>query len=190
MSAVHAALVDRIGETAYVYERAYHGCSQCVLGALQDCLQLGSRDSFKAASGLAGGISRMGSTCGALVGGVMGIGLAFGREVLEDSTTSQGYGRAMELGGELCRRFEKEFGSTECRNIQRSFFGRSFDMRDPQEREEFRKADGYEKGSQLARRAAELAAEVILDGGYEPRSEARLEASRVRDPKIVERTIS
>jgi C_GCAxxG_C_C family probable redox protein len=172
MSAVHAALVARIGETAYVYERTYHGCSQCVLAALQDCLRLGNRDSFKAATALAAGIARMGSTCGALVGGIMGVSLAFGRERLEDSTTSQGYAWAMDLGGELCRRFEKEFGSTECRDIQRSFFGRSFDMRDPQEREEFRKAGGYEKGSQLARRAAELAAEVILDGGYEPQSEA------------------
>jgi len=172
MSAVHAALVARIGETAYVYERTYHGCSQCVLAALQDCLRLGNRDSFKAATALAGGIARMGTTCGSLVGGIMAISLAFGREVLENSVTSQGYAQAMDLGGELCRRFEKEFGSTECRDIQRSFFGRSFDMRDPQEREEFRKAGGYEKGSQLARRAAELAAEVILDGGYEPQSEA------------------
>ncbi len=172
MSAMHAALVARIGETAYVYERAYHGCSQCVLGALQDCLRLGNRDSFKAATALAGGIARMGSTCGALVGGIMGISLAFGREALEDSTTSEGYARAMELSGELCRRFEKEFGSSECRDIQRGLFGRSFDMRDPQEREEFRKAGGYEKCPQLARTAAELAAEVILAGGYKPQSEA------------------
>lgn len=28
------ALITKIGETAYEYERVYHGCSQCVLAAL------------------------------------------------------------------------------------------------------------------------------------------------------------
>lgn len=177
MNKVHADLVAKIGEAAYVYERTYHGCSQCVLAALQDCLSLGNRDSFKAATALAGGIARMGTTCGSLVGGIMAISLAFGREVLEDSATSQGYAQAMDLGGELCLRFEKEFGSTQCREIQRSLFGRSFDLRNPQERKEFRIAGSYEKCPQVARRAAELAAEVILDGGYEPQSEASRGAS-------------
>jgi C_GCAxxG_C_C family probable redox protein len=172
MNNVHADLPAKIGEVAYVYERTYHGCSQCVLAALQDHLGLGNRDSFKAATALAGGIARMGTTCGSLVGGIMAISLAFGREALEDSATSQGYARAMELGGELCQRFEKEFGSTQCLEIQRSLFGRSFDLRNPQERKEFQKAGGYEKCPQVARRAAELAAEVILAGGYEPRSKA------------------
>jgi C_GCAxxG_C_C family probable redox protein len=162
-------LITTIREKAYVYERTYHGCSQCVVAALQQGLGVGSQDSFKAATALAGGIARMGSTSGALVGGLMGISLAFGREVLEDSTTSQGYARAMELGGELCRRFEREFGSTQCRDIQKSLFGRSFDLRDPREREEFRKAGGYEKCPNVAGKAAELAATVILEGGFEPR---------------------
>jgi len=173
MGGVHTDLVVRAVEAAYVYERAYHGCSQCVLAALQESLGLGSQDSFKAASGLAGGIARMGRTCGALMGGLMGIGLAFGREVLEDSTTSQGYGRAMELSGELCRRFEKEFGSTQCWDIQRSLFGRSFDLRDPAEREAFRQAGGYEKCPYVAGKAAELSAAAILEAGFEPRGAPR-----------------
>lgn len=168
MSEGRADLVTKIKETAYEHERVYHGCSQCVLSALQDHLGLGSRDSFKAATALAGGIARMGETCGALVGGIMGISLAFGRDRLEDSATSPGYARAMELGGELCQRFEKEFGSTQCREIQRALFGRGFDLRDPVEREEFRKAGGYEKCPYVAGKAAELAAAVILEGGYEP----------------------
>jgi C_GCAxxG_C_C family probable redox protein len=173
MDGAHADLVVRAAEAAYVYERAYHGCSQCVLAALQESLGVGGRDSFKAATALAGGIARMGSTCGALAGGIMGVSLAFGREVLEDSATSPGYARAMELGGELCRRFEKEFGSTQCWDIQRSLFGRSFDLRDPAEREAFRQAGGYEKCPYVAGKAAELAAAVILEAGFEPRRAPR-----------------
>jgi C_GCAxxG_C_C family probable redox protein len=172
MGGVHADLVVKAAEAAYVYERTYHGCSQCVLASLQESLGVGSRDSFKAATALAGGIARMGNACGALVGGIMGIGLACGREVLEDSTTSQGYARAMELGGEFCRRFEKEFGSTQCHEIQRSLFGRCFDLRQPREREEFREAGGYEKCPYVAGKAAELAAALIVEAGYDPRKEA------------------
>ena len=167
MTGTREELVTRIGETAYEYERVYHGCSQCALAALQAGLGLGNQESFKAATALAGGIARMGATCGALVGGIMGISLAFGRDVLEESTISQGYARAMDLSAELCGRFEKEFASTQCGDIQKSLFGRSFDMRDPQEREAFRKAGGYEKCPQVAQKAAELAAAVILERGYE-----------------------
>jgi C_GCAxxG_C_C family probable redox protein len=173
MVEVHADLVVRAAEAAYIYERTYHGCSQCVLAALQESLGLGGQESFKAATALAGGIARTGTACGALVGGIMGIGLAFGRDVLEDSATSQGYTRAMELGGELCRRFEKEFGSTQCHEIQRSLFGRSFDLRDPEEREAFRQAGGYEKCPYVAGKAAEIAAAVILEGGFEPQGAPR-----------------
>jgi C_GCAxxG_C_C family probable redox protein len=169
MSTLRSDLVTQIGKTAHEYERVYHGCSQCVLAAVQEGLGLGGQESFKAASALAGGIARMGNTCGALVGGLMAISLAFGRDQLEDGATSQGYARAMDLGGELCKRFEAALGSTQCRDIQRSLFGRSFDLRDPRERQEFRKAGSYDKCPQVVQRAAELAARVILEAGFEPR---------------------
>ena len=172
MSALHNDLAAKIGKTAYEYERAYHGCSQCVLAALQDGFKLGGQESFKAATALAGGIARTGNACGALVGGLMAISLAFGRDHLEDGATSKGYARAMDLGGELCKRFETAFGSTLCRDIQRSLFGRSFDLRDARERVEFRKAGSFEKCPQVTQRAAELAAQVILEAGFTPEGQA------------------
>ena len=172
MSALRNDLVGQIGKTAYDYEQVYHGCSQCVLAALQDGFKLGGQESFKAATALAGGIARTGNACGALVGGLMAISLAFGRDHLEDSSTSKGYARAMDLGGELCKRFETAFGSTLCRDIQRALFGRSFDLRDPRERKEFWKAGAHEKCSQVVRRAAELAAQVILEAGFTPEGQA------------------
>ena len=172
MSAPHNDLVAKIGKTAEEYERAYHGCSQCVLAALQDGFKLGGQESFKAATALAGGIARTGNACGALAGGLMAISLAFGRDHLEDSSTSEGYARAMDLGGELCKRFEKEYGSTHCRDVQQFMFGRSFDLRNHCEREEFWKAGAHEKCPQVTQRAAELAAQVILEAGFTPEGQA------------------
>ena len=157
-------LLEKIEKTAYNYERVYHGCSQCVLKALQEHLPMGDGDAFKAASALAGGVARMGETCGALSGGIMAIGLAYGRKKLEDTKISPQYAKAMELAVNLYQRFEKELGSAKCRDIQKSLFGRSFDLKNPTEREEFIKAGGYEKCSEVVKKAARLAAEVILKG--------------------------
>jgi hypothetical protein len=106
MGVVHTGVVVRAAEKAYVHESTYHGCSESVLAALQQGLSVGNRESSKAASALAVGIARMGGTCGAPLGGRIGISLAFGREALEESTTSQGYALAMNPSMESCQRFE------------------------------------------------------------------------------------
>ncbi|MEM2533445.1 MAG: C-GCAxxG-C-C family protein [Candidatus Nezhaarchaeales archaeon] len=155
-------LIEKIGRAAYYYEKIYHGCSQCVLKALQEHLQLGDGESFKAASAFAGGVARMGEVCGALSGGIMAIGLAYGREKLEDARFSPRYAKAMELAVDLYQRFEKEFGSVKCRDIQTFLFGRAFDLKNPVEYEEFVRAGAYEKCPEVVKKAAQLAAELIL----------------------------
>jgi len=72
-----AKLLKRVEESAYNYEKAYHGCSQCVLQAIQDNLKVGDEATFRSASALAGGVALMGDSCGALVAGMMTLGLVF-----------------------------------------------------------------------------------------------------------------
>ena len=160
-------LLENIGNTAYNYEKEYHGCSQCVLRALQEHLGLDSEGAFKAASALAGGVARMGETCGAVSGGIMAISLAFGRERLEDATTSLGYARAMQHSSQLFNKVQAEFGSTRCWSIHESIFGRHFDLNNPDERTQFLEAGGHEKCSGVVRKVAILAAEIILLGRIE-----------------------
>lgn len=154
--------IEQIGNSAFLYEKTYHGCSQCTLRALQDHLALGDDLTFKAASAFAAGVARMGDTCGAVLAGVMAIGLAFGREKLEVSTDSKQYAHAQECGMEFAERFKNELGSIRRREIQKSLFGRSFDLRQPEEREQFPAAGAYEKCPEVTRKAARLAAEIIL----------------------------
>ena len=64
------------------------------------------------ATGFAGGIGNTGATCGAVVGGVMAIGLARRRgEGLE------GMMENLAVAGEFRRRFETEMGSIVCREL-------------------------------------------------------------------------
>src|SRR4030042_3885378 len=77
-------LLEEIFEFALEYDMKYFGCTHSVIAALQEKLNVGSRDVLKAGSALAGGVARRGETCGALTGAIMAIGSLIGRERLED----------------------------------------------------------------------------------------------------------
>lgn len=65
----------------------YSGCSHSVLGALQEEFCIVNMESFKAATVLSGGVARRGETCGAIIGGLLALGLVIGRERMEDFDT-------------------------------------------------------------------------------------------------------
>ena len=152
-------LLDRVAWAAYYNDRVYEGCSRSVLQALQTHLHLGDGEALRASTPLAGGVARMGETCGALTGGIMAIGLMLGREDLEDI---QAYRNAMEPSYEVYNRFKKETGGTICSEIQKNLFGRSFDFKRSEEAEEWYKAGGLEKCPMVCAIAARIAADIIL----------------------------
>jgi len=164
-------LIKEIRRRAHGYDQ-YSGCSQSVLLALQEGLGIGDLESFKAATVLSGGVARRGETCGALLGALMGLGLVSGREEIEDTPQ---YVQAMGLANEICdgfqRRLEEEFGfeepleSTLCSEIQTRIYGRSFDLRDPEDREAFLEAGGHsdEGCYKVCGIGAEVAAEKLLE---------------------------
>jgi len=73
------------------------------------------------ASGFGGGMAGAGGTCGALVGAVMAVGLLHGRSRPEDDRRP-----AYGLTTEIVDAFEKEMGSTRCRDLT------GLDLRTPQ----------------------------------------------------------
>jgi C_GCAxxG_C_C family probable redox protein len=157
-------LILQIEETARNNAKEYRGCSQWSLYALQKHLNLMDVHAFRAASALAGGVAGSGEVCGALLGALMGVGLAYGRDQMESIETSAAFGEAMKRGARVCDRFRNEFGSLRCRDIQQLLFGRSWDLRNPEERNDFLSRDDTDKCSDLViRRAAGMAAEVILE---------------------------
>ncbi|GAG18326.1 unnamed protein product, partial [marine sediment metagenome] len=85
-------IIQRVKAKALANDK-FSGCSQSVLGALQEEFDIGDMQSFKAATVHSGGFRR-GETCGALIGGLMGLGLAIGRGKMEDTDT---YQKAMDV---------------------------------------------------------------------------------------------
>ena len=64
------------------------------------------------ASGFCGGMSRTAGLCGALVGGIMALGIVFGRNSSADSPK-----KIYALSERLVRYFEIEFGSRNCSDL-------------------------------------------------------------------------
>ena len=64
------------------------------------------------ASGFCGGMSRTDGLCGALVGGIMALGILYGRKSSKDSPK-----KIYALTERLVHDFERQFGSRNCSNL-------------------------------------------------------------------------
>jgi len=152
-------ILNRLEEKAGDYEELFGSCSQGTLLALQEAFNLGDAQVLKAATAMPG-IALRGETCGAVIGAMMALGLAFGRETPEDWAAVQkttGYCR------KLCKSFEALFGSCNCRDVQHHIFGRSYELTDAKDRKAFADADAIKKCRFPAGKAARIAGELILD---------------------------
>jgi len=157
---------------ALEYDRDYVGCSQSVLGALQDEFGIGNKESFKASTALSGGVVRQGETCGAIIGALSALGLVIGRNHIEDTET---YRAIMDPSTELRARFMEEINKqfklsedlkdTLCRHIQEKILGRSFNLANKMDYQAFLAAGGHSEFGcpKVCGIAAEVAAEKILE---------------------------
>ena len=163
-------ILDRVERRAADYEKQYHGCAQSTFLALGEEFNLpGTPAVFKAAGFLGGGTARMGNMCGALAGSILALGLAMGRERIEDPCYGEeidevtGQPKRLEFARKLFQRFVQEEGAWMCRDIQTRLLGRWYNIHDPQEFARLEEAGSLEKCSQLAGRAARRAAQIMLE---------------------------
>ena len=153
-------LLNQVEETAHNYEKEFHGCSRCVLKSLQDHFDLGDVATFKASTPLAAGVAMRGETCGALLGGLLAVGMVTAKEEIEDEDALN---NSMASGFRLARKFEKEFGTTTCVKIQTDRLGKFFNFADPKQYDAFKEAGGYVECPKVVAKAARITAEFILD---------------------------
>ncbi|MBZ5496503.1 MAG: C-GCAxxG-C-C family protein [Acidobacteriia bacterium] len=165
-------LLNRVEEKAGSYMNKYGGCGQCTLRALQEEMDLGGGAAVLKAAGFTNmGIALTQNICGALLGCIMAMGLACGREDFADTIYPQPevvdetyqLPRSLMLIRGFYQRFIQEFGSWSCRDLQIRIFGRSFETVILEEEERFHLAGGHTACVSLVGRAARLAAETILE---------------------------
>jgi len=154
-------LLDKIEQNAFDNEVNYFGCSQVVLNALQRHLDIGDGGALKSASALAGGVAAMRESCGALLGGVMAIGLVYGRTKVEDDKIGPeniGFLEARVRSAKLCEQYKEKFGSLRCGDVMKEVGRKDFPRFDTLEAFE-----DHAKCAKVTGPAARLAAEVILE---------------------------
>lgn len=155
-------LMKHAYDLGFEYEREYGSCPQCVFAAVSEALGTRNREIFKAIDGLAGGLARSGDgTCGALSGGVAAVSQRFGREDFPKPGQRE---KCMVLSKRLYDRFMEEYGSVVCKDVQTKIMGRSFNLWDPKEREEFNAAGGHtDKCPDVVGKTAKWTVEILLD---------------------------
>ena len=105
MSAKSEQAVERFGKG--------FNCSQAVLSSYSEQFGLDCEKAFKVATGFGGGM-RMGSTCGAVSGAFMVLGLKYGNTTAEDK---EGKANTYKKVEEYTKRFKARNDSVMCREL-------------------------------------------------------------------------
>ena len=158
--------LDRIEQEAGACLVEMHGCARCTLLAIASNLGIAEDDSLdtalRAGITLSGGIAGTRNHCGALLGGIMAIGIAG----ITDSPrvpNNEQKKAATAVSKAFYRRFEREIGHALCRDIRDAALGRPFDTSDPDEVRKYEEAGGVEMCRGVVGKGARMAAEMILE---------------------------
>jgi len=104
---------DRI-ETAIAKFMEGYNCAQSVFYSFCDDLQFDKETALKMATGLGAGMARKEEVCGAVTGGIIVIGVKYGRGEKDDrKATELTYQKTLDL----MNQFTEEHGTYICRNL-------------------------------------------------------------------------
>lgn len=102
--------IDKMEAAQDLFFGAYN-CAQSVLAAFAGDYGMSREMALKVSCGFGAGMGRLQTTCGAVTGAVMVIGLQFGKSAEDENDRKElTYSKVREL----IKRFEKRFGSTTC----------------------------------------------------------------------------
>jgi hypothetical protein len=161
-------IIKKSNELAIGYEAKYKGCGQCTFLAIIDALRWGGLEIipkdmedrlFSGICILTGGVGMTGDgTCGALASGTLVIGMALGipREGQDDSLLRQS---CATVRNTLLNKYYQEYNSLLCKDVQRKFFGKAWDLTRDDMSQDFL---AVTKGCTIMQTAM-WAVEIILD---------------------------
>lgn len=114
-----------------------YNCAQSVLYAYGPELGLDAETALKVSTGLGGGMGGSGEVCGAVTGGILALGLKYGRGgQAEKSVAQQTYRKTQEL----MTAFEQVHGTCTCRTLLGGC-----DLRTPEGMQRFKEQDLHRK---------------------------------------------
>lgn len=154
-------IIDRAQKQAEEYEQVDQSCAKSPALALMEAFGFGDIKIITALSSLPG-VALTGETCGAVLGGMVALSSYFGsNDLLDYSANARCYAQCRKF----IYRFEKEMGTTKCRDIHENIvFGRYHAVADiKQGYPAFLKDKGYEKCALAPGISTRIAAQIILE---------------------------
>jgi hypothetical protein len=130
-------IIKKANELAIQYEAKYKGCGQCTFLAVIDALRWGGLEIipkdmedrlFSGICVLTGGVGLSGNgTCAAVASGTLVVGLALGlrRETFNKDRFRE---NCATVRNTLLNRYYQEYNSILCKDVQRKFFGKAWDL--------------------------------------------------------------
>jgi C_GCAxxG_C_C family probable redox protein len=151
---IHKQLDDLVDK----YYSLYGTCSQSSFHALNDVFDLKAENIVRGLVSFPG-IALRGETCGAVTGTLLAIGLAYEEDMIDEERKRL----SREPSFTFCSEFEKEYGTTRCRDIIEHITGKKYPVT---KHEDY--AAMYEEGvfslcPIVIKKAVKIAAGIILD---------------------------
>ncbi len=142
-------------EVAQAAESAFTSglyCAESVVLAIAKSRGIDSVELTRMATGFCAGMARSRGPCGALTGGVMGLGLALGR-----SSAGESPDHAYEATRRLIAEFEQAFGSRDCHVLL------GCDLGTPEGQAAFREKGLRAQCTRYTAKAAGIAATILAE---------------------------
>ncbi len=154
-------ILDRVQLRAEEYGWFGRNCARGSALAVMEEFGLGSMEVIRGLSPFPG-FGGTGWMCGGVTGGLMALGLYFGRDDLQDADAE---GRTILAAREFMPRFEQEAGALTCPRLHQDVvFGRYMDpAASPENMEAFAQEKGFAKCSVFPGIGARIAAEIIIN---------------------------
>ena len=145
-----------MGKIAQTAEKRFiegFSCSQAVFSAFAETEGIDLETALRIASSFGAGMARMGDTCGAVTGGMMVLGLKFGRTVADDTEAKE---KNYRLVHKFVEKFNERFESCTCRDLL------GFEPGAPEASQRFaNEPELEERCAGFVREAAEILEEII-----------------------------
>ena len=146
---------EDLKKRAFEAEMTYHGCAQATLKPFLDIFEIENDAVVMATSPFAGGLALTGNNCGALTGGLIVLGLLYGRKDFDEGL--EGIVAGVRPMRKLVRYFEEKHKTVDCRDITKT------DISDPIKGPEYFDHGGLEKCANMIADVAAFVGEILYD---------------------------
>ncbi|MGB9498359.1 MAG: C-GCAxxG-C-C family protein [Dissulfuribacterales bacterium] len=147
--------VEDIYKRIFETEVKHHGCSQVIVQSFLDVFEEDNPVVSMASSPFVAGMALTGNNCGALLGGLMTLGMVFGRKELNEGM--EGILRGIRPMRKLVKYFESHQKYLNCRDITK------IDMADPEQATAYFEAGGLERCATIMAEVGAFVAGIIYD---------------------------